>query len=135
MKKIFAIVLPLILIAGLASWLIMGKETKQPANLVGEWADASGSMEATIQGDVIDIYWINSDDGSKALYWSGTYVAPTDATEPYTWESQRDEEKTSSALLASTQPTKTFSYSGGVLSYEASALGISRTFELKLKNQ
>ena len=73
-----------------------------------------------------------SDGGdTKSLYWSGTYEAPTEATENYTWDSVNDTSKTANALLASGDETKTFTYENGVLSYEASALGTTTTVKME----
>ena len=60
---------------------------------------------------------------TKSLYWAGSYVAPNDNTEPYTWDSENDKEKTGSALLASSDDIKAFTYENGELTYSASALG------------
>ena len=81
--------------------------------------------------DTIEIYWVNTDSESKSLYWAGTFVAPETADEPYTWESANDKEKTGSALLASSADTKTFTYEKGEISYEASALGTTKTVRLE----
>ena len=40
---------------------------------------------------VISIYWI-TDDESQAIYWIGSYVAPTTSDSPYRWTSIRDKE-------------------------------------------
>lgn len=47
------------------------------------------------------------------------------------WNSQNNTEKTSSALLASDDETKTFIYKDGELSYSASALGTTITVKMK----
>ena len=104
-------------------------------DLAGEWKQTNGSdtsyQSATIKDGAIEIYWVNEEDDSKSLYWAGTYVAPTDAKEPYSWDSENDTEKTGSAMLASGDPTKTITYKDGVLSYEASALGTTKTMKLE----
>ena len=71
------------------------------------------------------MYWVADD--TKALYWAGSFTAPTTADEPYTWDSANDTEKTSSALLASEDATKTFTYKDGTLSYEVTAMGVTKT--------
>ena len=105
-------------------------------DLAGEWKQANSNSEtnyqaATIKDGAIEISWINEDDDSRSLYWAGTYVAPEDAAEPYSWDSENDTAKTDVAMLASTAPTKTFTYEDGVLSYEASALGTTKTIKLE----
>ena len=64
------------------------------------------------------------------LYWSGSYVAPTSTEDEYTWESVNDKIKTDSALMASTQDSKTFKYKNGELSYDVSIMGESGTITL-----
>ena len=57
------------------------------------------------------------------LYWAGSYIAPTDSKTPYTWDSVNDTEKTGSAILASSDETKTFTYSDDTISYSVTAAG------------
>lgn len=107
-----------------------------PPDLTGEWVQSNSDSKesyqaATISGDMIEIYWVNTDSESKSLYWAGTFVAPETPDEPYTWESVNDKEKTDSALLASGDDTKTFTYEKGEISYEASALGTTKTVRLE----
>ena len=113
-----------------------GKKSKEPADLTGQWKQSnSGSkdsyMTATISGDTIEIYWTSETDDSKSLYWAGTFTAPTTADEPYVWTSENDHSKTDTALLASMDDTKEFTYQKGVISYSASALGTTTTVKLE----
>ena len=104
----------------------------QPTDLTGTWQseDNDGSyQEAIITDDTIEINWVS--DGTESIYWIGTYTAPTEAVDEYSWTSERDKEKTDSALLASTDDTKDFTYKNDTISYEASALGTTTTMELK----
>ena len=78
---------------------------EQPADLIGEWvqtnsSDADSYQAATISADAIEINWISEADDTKALYWAGTFVAPT-AAGPFEWTSENDTTKTSGAMLAS----------------------------------
>ena len=109
---------------------------KQIPDLTGEWKQENSKSDksyqaATIIGDTITIYWISDNGDTKSLYWAGSFVAPTTADEPYSWTSKNDHSKTESALLASTDETKTMKYENGVLSYEASAMGTTTTVKLK----
>lgn len=108
--------------------------TPEPApDLTGVWTqvDAGDSyQQATIQGDTIEINWINS-DGTTALYWAGSYTAPETAAEPYSWTSENDTAKTSGALLASQDASKEFTYENGTISYEASMMGVTTTLQLE----
>ena len=87
-------------------------------------------QEATITDDSIEINWISDDGATKSVYWSGTYTAPTEFVEEYSWTSDRNKEKIDSALLASTDDTKEFTYKNGKISYEVSAMGTTSTVEL-----
>ncbi len=111
------------------------EEAKAP-DLTGEWKQVNPNSEdnyhiATIGGDQIEIYWFTASTDTKSLYWAGTFVAPTTTDTPYTWDSQNDKEKTGSAMLASGDDTKTFTYDGKQISYSASALGITQTVKLE----
>lgn len=100
--------------------------------LTGTWIseESDGTyQEATITDNYIEINWVTPD--STSLYWAGTYVAPSGAVDEYSWISENDTEKTDSALLASSSETKEFTYKDGVITYEASALGTTKTVELK----
>ena len=104
------------------------KEAKSPVDLSGKWKseDNNGAwMEAEISGDVITVNWISDNGDTTSIYWVGTYEAPTEYSEEYTWTSTRDQEATANALLASTDDTKDFTYSDTdqQLTYEASAAG------------
>lgn len=109
---------------------------KQIPDLTGEWKQENSKSDksyqaATINGDTITIYWVSDNGDTKSLYWAGSFVAPTTADEPYSWTSKNDHSKTESALLASSADTKTMKYQNGVLSYEASAMGMTTTVKLK----
>lgn len=113
-------------------------ETEQPQapDLTGEWKQVNSNSDdfyqiATIEGETIEINWFTESEETKALYWAGSYIAPETADEPYTWDSVNDKEKTDSAMLASGDDTKTFTYEDGQLSYEASAMGVTQTVRLE----
>jgi hypothetical protein len=108
--------------------------SSSPTDLTGVWdsEDNEGSyQEATISDGYIEINWVDADGTS--LYLAGTYTAPEKAVKEYTWVSENDKEKTESALLASSDDTKEFTYKNGVISYEASAMGTTTTIKLKRK--
>lgn len=114
-----------------------GGETKTQAptpdpvpDLSGEWKQVGGNSEDTyhgiyISGNTIEIYWVTESDGATALYWAGSFKAPEDSKEPYTWVSENDHSKTGMALLASGDDTKEFTYLNGQISYSTSALGMT----------
>ncbi len=110
------------------------EEAPAVPDLTGEWTQKDPEPEswqaATITADTIEVYWVSDGGDTKALYWAGTFTAPTTADEPYTWDSQNDTEKTSVSLLASGDDTKTFTYEDGEISYELTALGVTTTVRL-----
>ena len=111
-------------------------EEKKPADLTGDWKQVNSSsddsyQQATISGDTIEIYWVSDNGDSKSLYWAGSFEASTTADEPYSWESKNDHDKTDSALMASSDDTKKFTYEKNQISYEASALGPTTTIRLE----
>lgn len=115
---------------------VASQSEPQPPDLSGEWKQVNANSEdsyqsATIAEDVIEIYWVTESTDTKSLYWAGSFVAPETADEPYTWDSVNDTEKTGSALLASGDETKTFTYQDGQISYDVSALGMTQTVKLE----
>ncbi|MFB8387481.1 hypothetical protein ACFC3F_10135 [Microbacterium sp. NPDC055910] len=112
------------------------EEPAQPLDLTGEWTQTNSSsedsyQEATISGDEIVINWVNEAESTTALYWAGTYNAPMEATDMYTWDSVNDTSQTDTAILASGDSTKTFTYEGGKLKYELAAMGVTMTVEME----
>ena len=111
-------------------------QKSQAPDLTGNWKQTNSKSNssyqvATISGNTIEIYWVSDNGDTKSLYWAGTFVAPTVADEPYKWDSKNDHSKTESAMLASSDDTKTVTYQNGVLSYEASAMGTTTTVKLE----
>lgn len=109
-------------------------ETVSPTDLTGEWKQSNSNSDDTyhgiyISGDTIEVYWVMESEDMTALYWAGSFEAPSDASEPYQWESKNDTSRTASALMASGDETKTFTYENGKISYTASALGETMTVE------
>lgn len=109
-----------------------GGRTEAISDLSGTWTSQKSDdsyQEAVISDNYIEINWISTD--SKSLYWAGTYISPNDAVSEYSWISENDKEKTDSALLASGDDTKEFTYKDGVISYKTSAMGTTTTTKLK----
>jgi len=109
--------------------------TTKPTDLTGEWVQSNSKsadsyQAATITGDSIEINWISDGGDTTSLYWAGSYVAPT-ADGSFSWESANDTSKTSSAMLASSDPTKTFDFVDDIISYQVSLLGTTTKVELK----
>lgn len=110
-----------------------GEETAKVADLTGGWKLSNASNDdadvvATIKEDNISISFIV--EGDSYLYWSGSYVAPTEPGDTYKWTSEADG-KAASALLGSSDETKDFSYDNGVLSFDVTIDGDTGTVEMK----
>ena len=156
MKKVFTIVAAGIIATALLAGCSSGSNSSQgsassqaaqeevqvePLVLDGTWksmnSDSPDSwQEAVIDGDTITINWVSDNGDTKSLYWAGTVVEPSDETveDTYTWDSVNDKEQTNKAMLASGDNTKTFTYSDGELSYEASAMGTTKTVRMERIN-
>lgn len=150
MKKIFTIIVPFLMIFFLVACDSSQSQSDQNQNsettavqsldLTGNWKQINSNSEtsyqsASIEKDTIEVYWVNTENDTKSLYWSGTYIAP-DVSENsvYSWDSENNVEKTKSSLLASNSATKKFSYENGILSYEATAMGTTQTVRLEKIN-
>lgn len=134
-KKLLTLSLALLLSVGLVG-CSSDKKPSEPVDLTGTWQtkNSEGSyQEATITGDTIEINWVNDEEKTKSLYWAGSFTAPTEAGETYSWTSNADKEKNDSALLASSDDTKEFKYENGKITYEASMMGVTKTMELTKK--
>lgn len=100
-------------------------------DLAGTWkvegSDPDSWQELTISGDVMTIGWVSDGGDTRALYWAGTYPAPTEPSDTWSWTSENDHEQTDTALMASSDETKDFEFDGEQISYSVSALGITKT--------
>ncbi len=149
-EKIFTIIVPFLMIFFLVACDSSRSQSDQNQNsettivqsldLTGNWKQINSNSEtsyqsASIEKDTIEVYWVNTENDTKSLYWSGTYIAP-DVSENsvYSWDSENNVEKTKSSLLASNSATKKFSYENGILSYEATAMGTTQTVKLEKMN-
>ncbi len=108
----------------------------EPLDLAGDWKQTNSNsadsyQAATIAGDLITVNWVNETDSTTALYWVGTYEAPTDAVETFTWISAGDVAQMETGLLASGDDSKEFAYEDGKLKYELTAMGVTMTVEME----
>lgn len=142
MKKIFGFVLIAIMCMSLAACgedaTTQGSASTPevtPPDLTGEWMQVNSNSEdswqsATIDENTITVYWVSDNGDTKSLYWAGTYTAPETADEPYTWNSENDTEQTSTALLASGDDIKTFTYEEISINSQKNPNRLSRIFSL-----
>lgn len=89
---------------------------------------------AVITDDTIEIHIRSQSANIDYLYWSGTYIPPTDPTDEYFWNSSNHKNYNDSsplASLASAEENKTFTYKNGTISYEFSIPGVTQTVELQ----
>ena len=85
-------------------------------------------MEATITADTIQIDWVTAD--TRSLYWVGTFKAPSEPGD-WSWTSQADRGRMDTALMASQDDTKDFTYiETDGLSFDASAMGVTKTVKM-----
>lgn len=111
------------------------EEAPEPVSLEGEWKQNNSNdpenswQSATITGNTIEVYWVGDAGDTKSLYWAGTVEVPAEG-ESFTFDSVNDTEKTKSAMLASGDETKTFTYDNDELSYEVTAMGTTMTVRL-----
>lgn len=111
----------------------ISQEEDTSKSLEGNWEEkekGDSYQAGYIHDDIIEIFWISDGGDTKALYWSGSYTAPDNLDNGYSWDSINNKEKTATALLASGDDTKTFTYENGEIVYKASALGTTKTMHL-----
>ena len=107
-------------------------QTTTIPDLTGYWKmndEGDTIMGGEISGNVITLYWL-MEDGTQALFWSGSYIQPTTPDLPYIWTSVNDKSKTENAIMASGDDTKVFTYDNETISYSASAMGVTKTIKL-----
>lgn len=109
--------------------------TVQPVDLSGAWRQVDAVETETyqfalVEDGKIDIYW-NMPDSGVMLYWVGTCQTQTDGTEPFSFDSANDTSRTSGALFASSDATKTLTYKDGRISYSAAFMGLETVVELE----
>lgn len=111
------------------------QEVPETVSLEGEWKQNNSNdpenswQSATITGDTIEVYWVGDKGDTTSLYWAGSVEIPEE-TETFTFDSANDTAKTDSALLASGDPSKAFTYEADELSYEVTAMGTTITVRL-----
>lgn len=115
------------------------QEQKQSLSLDGTWqatnsADpATSTMEAEIKDGTITIYLVSVKEDTKMLYWQGTIPAPDTTDDKYNFTSEADAEALSKSIMGSQDKTKDFKYENGVLSFDFTAMGTTKTIKMERK--
>ena len=107
-----------------------------PADLTGSWKQSNSKstdawQAATVSANTIEVNWVTDGGDTTALYWAGSYTPATDAG-GFSWTSKADSAKNDKSLMASTDPTKVFTYSAAdkTISYKVTAMGVTTTVKL-----
>ena len=107
------------------------EEVIEPLDLTGLWIqegkkDGETRMVADIREDGnIGVFFLIEGEDGPWTYWIGTYDAPTDDSDKYSWTSKNT--SGGGGLLTSTAETKEFNYDSNKLSCEVSIDGENGT--------
>ena len=108
------------------------EEKVEPLDLTGLWIQNNGKesyMTGIIKEDgSMGLFFILEGDDTPWTYWIGTYDAPTDDKDEYSWTSTNT--YGGNGLLASSADTKDFKYKDGKITYEVSMQGETMDVEL-----
>lgn len=141
MKKFWAVLLTVIMLSAVLAGC--GSSKKEPADLSGKWEaeheeGVASYMTADIGAENIKVYFYTPNGDTTALYWSGTYTAPTEPTKDgseYTWTSQANHDEMDKALMASQDDSKEFTYKNEELSFPISMMGVQTTIHMHRLDQ
>lgn len=130
MKKFIAFV---ILIVAMA--MLFGCGMTEPTDLTGKWVLAEGEnngiadglqAELNISDNIIRIDFVSGN--AKALYWYGTYEAPTEKVDEYSWISVNDSSMTDDSPLAPQTKETTVKYENNKIYFDFTKWGMTYTF-------
>ncbi len=99
---------------------------EEATDLTGIWRgenEDGSKMEIVIRGDALTLTWIADDNTTSYVYWAGTYEAPTEVVEDYSWVSEQDADQTDKYSPEKKEETKEFLYSEGTIRTEVSLTG------------
>jgi len=101
-------------------------------NFIGKWHQIEGNPNALMTAEITyGAIQINMRlDGSDNVYWLGTFDTDMTDIQHFTMISVGDQDAMANKIFASQDPTKTFTYSGGVLSFDFTMLGSTTTVRL-----
>ncbi len=96
-------------------------------DLTGSWvAEVQGNdyyLAGFIEDDLIELHWVSNYDQYGSVYWAGTYKAPKEETDTYSWSSERDEEIMATTTYGAPDDKRHFRYEDGKLILEAGLQG------------
>lgn len=135
-KKILTIALigAMLLLAGCGSGGNTSSASSEGSSKQGKTLDLEGSWVAETHGSdyylagfikdgLIELHWVSDYDQNGSVYWAGTYDAPKDDPDTYTWESHRNDAIMNTSAYASVDDVRTITYADGKLTLEASSTG------------
>lgn len=138
MKNLLLIVISALVVAAGFFVVPMGQDNEKseiPTSLIGNWAQVNGEPDATmtaeITGEAIQINMETRD--SSSIYWLGSFDTTGDLTTTFDVESQGDQDAMALSLFGSGDPTKTFAYKDGKISYGFTIMGSTTTVYLAKK--
>ena len=101
-----------------------------PRTFNGMWKSTGDIvMSAEISDNNIDINWI-LDENNKNIYWVGTFPAPKTMDKDVVVISAPDQEIMELSVLGSSAKSKEFLYIDGKISFDVTAVGVTRRIEL-----
>lgn len=119
-KKLMVFVAATLLMFGLAA---CGSTNNEPWD--GEWK--ADGMTATIDGETVEIHF--EDDGTRALYWKGTFEPPFETIHDGEIISVKNAE-TDLSLMGSLDDTKIFKAKDGKINFTLGMMGVEKTVSL-----
>lgn len=136
-KKILAMALvgAMLLLAGCGSGGDTSSASAESENAPAETLNLEGSWIAEVQGsdyylagfikdNLIELHWVSSYDQNGSVYWAGSYKAPKDKPDTYTWESTRNDAIMNTSAYASVDASRSFTYADGKLTLAGSSTGV-----------
>ena len=133
MKKF--IVFALLIVMFIASF---GCSAAKPTDLSGAWElcqsdgilkDFIGEME--IEGNNVAVYLVSAKQNVKFLCWYGSYEAPKDEVDEYSWVSVNDTNMTENSIYAPDINQAAFKYENGQISFDYFVFGMCFTLHFE----
>lgn len=109
-------------------------KTKAPKTLVGTWHQTNKVdgiiMQASVNSD--DTIQVNlKTRDSSSIYWMGSFDSQRDPQSSFDVHSQANSDALEMSIFGSQDPTKTFKYNRGDLSFKFTMMGTTSTIHLQ----